>query len=139
MAAADAKEDYIQQRLNKVLEAHIETDRETLDALSDLSSFFKDNTLQSRRNLRSQIEKRSLEINQRFLGAFREVKELLDGICDDINGMSQSVEGMKSQLRSTEAQTKDLIQQANTLQEENGKLCLWRSTRCCTERSGTHR
>lgn len=64
MQPVDEKEDYIQQRLNKVLESRIETDRETLDALSDLSTFFKENTLQSRRNLRSQIEKRSLEINQ---------------------------------------------------------------------------
>uniref|UniRef100_A0A8W7P5C6 Conserved oligomeric Golgi complex subunit 6 n=1 Tax=Anopheles coluzzii TaxID=1518534 RepID=A0A8W7P5C6_ANOCL len=122
MQPVDEKEDYIQQRLNKVLESRIETDRETLDALSDLSTFFKENTLQSRRNLRSQIEKRSLEINQNFLSAFKEVKEALDGICDDINSMSQSVESMKSQLRNTEAQTKDLIQQANTLQEENAKL-----------------
>ena len=50
------------------------------------------------------------------------MKEALNGICDDINSMSQSVESMKSQLRNTEAQTKDLIQQANTLQEENAKL-----------------
>ncbi|ETN67849.1 component of oligomeric golgi family complex [Anopheles darlingi] len=122
MATTETKEDYIQQRLNKVLESRIESDRETLDALSDLSSFFKENTLQTRRNLRSQIEKRSLEINQRFLDAFRNVKEVLDGICEDINSMGQSVECMKSQLRSTEAQTKELIQQANTLQEENSKL-----------------
>uniref|UniRef100_A0A182P3P1 Conserved oligomeric Golgi complex subunit 6 n=1 Tax=Anopheles epiroticus TaxID=199890 RepID=A0A182P3P1_9DIPT len=122
MESVNDKEDYIQQRLNKVLESRIETDRETLDALSDLSTFFKENTLQSRRNLRSQIEKRSLEINQNFLSAFKEVKEVLDGICDDINSMSESVDNMKSQLRNTEAQTKDLILQANTLQEENVKL-----------------
>uniref|UniRef100_A0A2M4BHF4 Conserved oligomeric Golgi complex subunit 6 n=2 Tax=Anopheles marajoara TaxID=58244 RepID=A0A2M4BHF4_9DIPT len=122
MAFTAAKDDYIQQRLNKVLESRIESDRETLDAILDLSSFFTENTLQTRRNLRSQIEKRSLEINQRFLDAFRNVKEVLDGICEDINSMGQSVESMKSQLRSTEAQTKELIQQANTLQEENSKL-----------------
>uniref|UniRef100_A0A182JAU9 Conserved oligomeric Golgi complex subunit 6 n=1 Tax=Anopheles atroparvus TaxID=41427 RepID=A0A182JAU9_ANOAO len=122
MATMNTKGDYIQQRLNKVLESRVETDRETLDALSDLSSFFKENTLQSRRNLRSQIEKRSLEINQSFLSAFKEVKEVLDGICNDINSMSQSADSMKSQLYKTEAQTKDLIQQANTLQEENSKL-----------------
>uniref|UniRef100_A0A182LWZ2 Conserved oligomeric Golgi complex subunit 6 n=1 Tax=Anopheles culicifacies TaxID=139723 RepID=A0A182LWZ2_9DIPT len=122
MEPTHTKEDYIQQRLNKVMESRIETDRETLDALSDLSTFFKENTLQSRRNLRSQIEKRSLEINLNFLSAFKEVKEVLDGICDDINSMSNSVENMKSQLHNTEVQTKDLIQQANTLQEENLKL-----------------
>ncbi|XP_049291517.1 conserved oligomeric Golgi complex subunit 6-like [Anopheles funestus] len=122
MESTNTKEDYILQRLSKVMESRIETDRETLDALSDLSTFFKENTLQSRRNLRSQIEKRSLEINQNFLSAFKEVKEMLDGICGDINSMNRSVENMKSQLYNTEVQTKDLIQQANTLQEENSKL-----------------
>lgn len=58
------KEDYIQKRLNKILETRIETDRETLDALADLSQFYTENTLQSRRNLRSQIERRSLAINE---------------------------------------------------------------------------
>lgn len=58
------KEDFIQKRLNKILETRIETDRETLDALADLSQFYTENTLQSRRNLRSQIERRSLAINE---------------------------------------------------------------------------
>lgn len=118
------KEDYIQKRLNKILETRIETDRETLDALADLSQFYTENTLQSRRNLRSQIERRSLAINESFLASFREVKLALDGICADIAAIGQSVEGMKTQLSNTEAQQKELIQQANTLQEENNKLLL---------------
>lgn len=130
MAVAESKEDYIQQRLNKVLESRIESDRETLEALSDLSSFFKANTLQTRRNLRSQIEKKSLEINQNFLDALKGVKEVLDGICSDINSMSQSVENMKSQLSHTEAQSKYLIQQSNALQEENNKLQVQQKLAC---------
>lgn len=56
-------------------------EQEALEALSDLSTFFTENTLQSRRNLRSKIEKRSLTINENFLLAFKEVKTTLDGMC----------------------------------------------------------
>uniref|UniRef100_A0A1Q3F6J5 Conserved oligomeric Golgi complex subunit 6 n=1 Tax=Culex tarsalis TaxID=7177 RepID=A0A1Q3F6J5_CULTA len=122
--AAGPKEDYIQKRLNKILENRIDSDRETLDALTDLSQFYTENTLQSRRNLRSQIERRSLAINENFLAAFREVKLALDDICGDIDAVSDSVDSMKNLLSSTEAQQKELIQQANSLQEENNKLLL---------------
>jgi uncharacterized protein (DUF342 family) len=52
------------KRLNKILETRLENDKETLEALKELSTFFTENTLQARRNLRSKIEKRSLAINE---------------------------------------------------------------------------
>ena len=45
-----------------------------LEALKALSTFFTDNSLRSRRNLRGDIEKRSLAINEQFETAFRQVK-----------------------------------------------------------------
>ena len=47
-----------------------------LEALKALSGFFTENNLRSRRNLRSDIEKKSLGINEEFLCAFQEVKEV---------------------------------------------------------------
>ena len=47
-----------------------------VEALKALSSFFDDNSLRSRRNLRGDIEKRSLTINESFERTFREVKEV---------------------------------------------------------------
>lgn len=57
-------DDQIKKRLNKILDTRLDSDKETLDALTDLSTFFIENTLQTRRNLRSQIEQRSLAINE---------------------------------------------------------------------------
>jgi hypothetical protein len=54
----------LSRRLNKILETRLENDKETLEALKELSTFFTENTLQARRNLRSKIEKRSLVINE---------------------------------------------------------------------------
>lgn len=96
--------------------------QDTLEALTDLSTFFTENTLQTRRNLRSKIEKRSLTINENFLLAFKEVKTTLDGIYDDIDGMRTTVNAMKQCLSQTEAQTHELIQQTNALQDESKKL-----------------
>jgi hypothetical protein len=47
-----------------------------LEALKALSGFFAENSLRSRRNLRSDIEKKSLTINEEFLSAFQAVKEV---------------------------------------------------------------
>lgn len=52
------------KRLNKLLDTRLENNKEILEGLQELSLFFKENTLKNRRNLRSQIEKRSLSINQ---------------------------------------------------------------------------
>ena len=49
-----------------------------MDALEELSSFFTENTLKSRRNPRREIERRNLQINHDFLDAFRTVKESAD-------------------------------------------------------------
>ncbi|KAJ4429443.1 hypothetical protein ANN_21612 [Periplaneta americana] len=130
----------ITRRLNKILETRLENDKDTLEALKELSTFFTENTLQSRRNLRSKIEKRSLAINelknvykrqlsfdvisQDFLSAFREVKEALDAIYNDVSEMNNSVQNMTSRLQATKTQTHHLIDQTTKLQAESQKLCL---------------
>ncbi len=50
--------------------------QEMLEALKALSVFFTDNSLRTRRNLRGDIEKRSLAINEEFARIFKEVKEV---------------------------------------------------------------
>lgn len=75
-----------------------------------------------RRNLRSDIEKRSLTINADFLAAFREVKNTLDGIRSQVLSMNDSVDLMKDRLRRTQKETSSLIQQTNSLQNDCQKL-----------------
>ena len=55
--------------------------QEMVEALKALSTFFADNSLRSRRNLRGDIEKRSLAINESFESAFREVKQVSGRSC----------------------------------------------------------
>lgn len=50
--------------------------QEMLEALKALSTFFVENSLRTRRNLRGDIERRSLAINEEFVSIFKEVKEV---------------------------------------------------------------
>lgn len=47
-----------------------------LEALKALSVFFAENSLRTRRNLRGDIERRSLAINEEFAQIFKQVKEV---------------------------------------------------------------
>lgn len=76
----------------------------------------------SDRRLRSDIEKRSLEINEDFLNAFRQVKTTLDGIRAEVYAMNDSVDLMKDRLQRTQKETSSLIHQTNSLQDECKKL-----------------
>ncbi|XP_063707526.1 conserved oligomeric Golgi complex subunit 6 [Culicoides brevitarsis] len=112
-------EDPIQRRVQKVLETRYENNKETLEVLQDLSTYFGENTLANRRNFRNCVEKRSLAINDEFLGAFTDIKNVVDEVCGNIAEMSTAVKEMKTRLKNTEEQTQELISKTNQLQGKN--------------------
>eukprot|EP00112_Aurelia_sp_Birch-Aquarium-sp1_P015455 Seg3423.2 transcript_id=Seg3423.2/GoldUCD/mRNA.D3Y31 product="hypothetical protein" protein_id=Seg3423.2/GoldUCD/D3Y31 len=61
--------------------------------------FFDDNTLRTRRNLRSHVERRSLCTNEQFESQFRNVKEQLDSITADIKEMDSCCKEMTTRLK----------------------------------------
>lgn len=61
----------------KVCNDAIMSFQEMLEALTALSVFFSENSLRTRRNLRGDIERRSLAINEDFARIFKEVKEVM--------------------------------------------------------------
>lgn len=89
-----------------------------------MSNFYDENTLESRRNLCSLIEKRSLDIHKNFLASFREVKESLDEIVFEFDSMNSSVKRMRDTIERTQSQTYELINQTNKLQDEKNKVSL---------------
>ncbi|CAG9772275.1 unnamed protein product [Ceutorhynchus assimilis] len=116
------KEHVLSKRMYKILESRIENDQDTIEALRELSTFYTENTLQARRNLRSQIEKRSLDINQNFLASFKAVKVSFDSVYNDIAEMNKSIQDMTLQLQNAKSQTKKLLQKTSALQEEKVKI-----------------
>ncbi|XP_071081994.1 conserved oligomeric Golgi complex subunit 6-like [Haliotis cracherodii] len=112
----------LSRKLNKILESRLDNDKDMLEALKALSVFFSENSLRTRRNLRSDIEKRSLAINEEFLDAFQVVKEQLDSVYADVKGMNDCCQDMTNRLKAAKEQTHDLINQTTTLQAESQKV-----------------
>ncbi|NXD70422.1 COG6 protein, partial [Eolophus roseicapillus] len=112
----------LSRKLNKILETRLENDKEMLEALKALSTFFVENSLRTRRNLRGDIERRSLAINEEFVHIFKQVKEELESINEDVQAMSSCCEDMSSRLKAAKEQTQDLIVKTTKLQAENQRL-----------------
>ncbi|XP_072316675.1 conserved oligomeric Golgi complex subunit 6 [Eucyclogobius newberryi] len=112
----------LSRKLNKILETRLDNDKEMLEALKALSVFFTENSLRTRRNLRGDIERRSLAINEDFAQVFKEVTEELETVNEDVQAMSSCCEEMTSRLKAAKEQTQDLIVKTNKLQGENHRL-----------------
>ncbi|XP_033746599.1 conserved oligomeric Golgi complex subunit 6-like [Pecten maximus] len=112
----------LSRKLNKILETRLDNDKEMLEALKALSVFFNENSLRTRRNLRSDIERRSLVINEDFLQVFQSVKEQLDSVYNDVKSMNECCQDMTSRLKAAKEQTHDLINQTTKLQSESQTL-----------------
>ncbi|XP_047451031.1 conserved oligomeric Golgi complex subunit 6 [Mugil cephalus] len=112
----------LSRKLNKILETRLDNDKEMLEALKALSVFFTENSLRTRRNLRGDIERRSLAINEEFARIFKDVKEELESVNEDVQAMSTCCEEMTNRLKAAKAQTQDLIVKTNKLQGENQRL-----------------
>lgn len=113
----DPKSDSVfSRKLKKVLDSKLESDKDTVDALKELSTFFQDNNLKSRRNLRGEIERRNLQINHDFLSAFSCVVTSLDSLHADVSGMSESCQSMQSRLAASKSVTSQLMKETTEVQ-----------------------
>ncbi|XP_048836711.1 conserved oligomeric Golgi complex subunit 6 [Brienomyrus brachyistius] len=120
--AAPQPNNPLSRKLNKILETRLDNDKEMLEALKALSAFFTENTLRTRRNLRGDIERRSLSINEEFVRIFKDVKQELESVQEDVQAMSTCCEEMTNRLKAAKDQTQDLIVKTNELQAENHRL-----------------
>eukprot|EP00092_Neocalanus_flemingeri_P014840 GFUD01016021.1.p1 GENE.GFUD01016021.1~~GFUD01016021.1.p1 ORF type:complete len:631 (+),score=243.67 GFUD01016021.1:52-1944(+) len=119
----DSKADSVLSRkLKKILDSKLESDKDTVDALKELSTFFQDNNLKTRRNLRGEIERRNLQINHDFLSAFQTVKESLDSLHSNVVGMSESCQTMQARLSASKSVTHQLMRQTTEVQSATRSL-----------------
>ncbi|XP_065840414.1 conserved oligomeric Golgi complex subunit 6-like [Oscarella lobularis] len=112
----------LSRKLAKVLSTRLDGDKDMMEALKGLSLFFTENTLKSRRSLRSDIERRSLTINEEFAREFGQIKEGLVAIEAEVKQMSEVCEDMKTRLRAAKEHTADLMRQTTDIQLESQNL-----------------
>ncbi|XP_018574579.1 conserved oligomeric Golgi complex subunit 6 isoform X2 [Anoplophora glabripennis] len=117
-------EHILSKRLNKVLETVFQDDQGTLEALKQLSTFYPENTIQARRDLRSKIEKRSLDINVNLLSSFSIVKDSFTSIYNQIAEMSNCVKEITCKLQNSKQQTRLLLQETSALQSGRNKMII---------------
>ena len=110
--------------LFKVLDSRLENDKDTVDALKELSSFFTENNMKTRRNLRGEIERRNLQINQDFLDAFRSVKDGVESLHSNVTAMSDSCKEMQERLAASKSVTHQLMQETTEVQAAGKRLQL---------------
>jgi len=121
----DTKADTVLSRkLKKVLDSRLENDKDTVDALKELSSFFTENNMKTRRNLRGEIERRNLQINQDFLDAFRSVKDGVESLHSNVTAMSDSCKEMQERLAASKSVTHQLMQETTEVQAAGKRLQL---------------
>ncbi|POO00393.1 Conserved oligomeric Golgi complex subunit [Trema orientale] len=105
-------------KLKKVLESTRTESPDLLASLNTLSSSYSENNPQSRRNLRSTIEKRSLSINQEFLQASAVAQEALDCVEEEVDALAHCCDRIAKALSTCTASTGDIISTTERLKQE---------------------
>ncbi|KAJ4829007.1 Golgi transport complex subunit 6 [Turnera subulata] len=107
----------LSRKLKKVLECRTDTP-DLVASLNTLSTFYTENTPQARRNLRSTIEQRALQINLQFLQASAPTQQALDQVEAEVNALAECCDKITKALESCSASTGDIISTTERLKEE---------------------
>ena len=82
------------KKLQKLLESRFETDKEAIAAMQYLSEVMPENTIATRRNLRSDLERRNLATSRAFLEKFKVIKDELNNLSDVVEQISTNCTSM---------------------------------------------
>ncbi len=126
--ANSGRDSILSRKLKKIVECDLEADVELQEALQELSIFFPENTLRTRRFLRGDVERRSLHISREFLSELDGVRQAVNEVADVFVSLTHSAQAMQRQLEATKAKTRDLIRQTSALQAEGQALAVQEAT-----------
>jgi HPt (histidine-containing phosphotransfer) domain-containing protein len=101
-------------KLQKVLQLNLDSE-DTLLAFNDLSSFYDNNTIDSRWNLCAQLEKRCITVNEEFLQAFSQIQKELAKVQESVDDLQNACTTMEQKIASTKSVSGKLIEQADKL------------------------
>eukprot|EP01025_Chloroclados_australasicus_P062035 TRINITY_DN8145_c0_g3_i1.p1 TRINITY_DN8145_c0_g3~~TRINITY_DN8145_c0_g3_i1.p1 ORF type:complete len:639 (-),score=78.14 TRINITY_DN8145_c0_g3_i1:421-2337(-) len=120
MSGATSLAPGLSRKVKKVLDIKSETP-EFISSLETLSEFYADNSAQSRRSLRSTVEKRGLKIHQELLQQAEEVFGSLNKIQTDLNALTKSCGAIGGALADSKNSTSQLLTETEKLKDELSK------------------
>ncbi|KIZ02121.1 Conserved oligomeric Golgi complex subunit 6 [Monoraphidium neglectum] len=105
------------RKVKKILEIKTESP-ELVSALSTLSGFYDQNGAAERRQLRSAVERRGLDINRQFLDAAETVIRSLDDVQAQLDALAASCTSMTEAVASAKTSGGALLAEADKLGRE---------------------
>ena len=120
--SSSTQQNPLSKKLAKILETNLDNDKDTLQALEVLSGFLEQNTLQARRNLRSDLEIRSVSLNQTFLQCVRQLAEHVEGLKTEVTVMRECCDGMQQRLTEAKNSTAGLLKETADLKHRTRLL-----------------
>mmetsp|Transcript_20960 Transcript_20960/g.45865 ORF Transcript_20960/g.45865 Transcript_20960/m.45865 type:complete len:707 (+) Transcript_20960:171-2291(+) len=105
------------RKVKKILEIKTEAP-DLISSLTSLSTFYEENTPAARRSLRTTIEKRGLQINDKFITAAEAVIKALDEVQSHLDGLSSSCTMISNVLSTSKASTGPLLSDTERLTRE---------------------
>eukprot|EP00435_Cladocopium_sp_Y103_P075142 s968_g54.t1 len=105
------------KKLQKALTLRIDS-QASRDALKCLSGFFTENTVHTRRNLRSSIEGESLLLHKEFVNSFGALERQLENLDHLVQELDGAVERAAGQLKASRSETQASLERAAALRKE---------------------
>ena len=110
----------LQRKVNRVLSERIDTPDLTA-TLKHLSTFYTENTLENRRNLRSVLEKQGQSLNEQFIDSFQSIVDDFEKVAKSVDGLSRECQHIETILNQTKDATNTLLSTTTKLrQQKNG-------------------
>ncbi|KAF9982243.1 Golgi transport complex subunit 6 [Mortierella antarctica] len=113
-------------KLTKLLSSSLD-DPKLRTSLSALSEFYSVNAINSRHNLRGDIERRGTEVNYEFLRELENVNIQFLELEAEMNSMNSLCQEMQDRLNLANEKTATLLEQTDALREQSN-ICMVRQT-----------
>jgi len=116
--AAHAPSSHLVKKIQKALTTRVDS-QSSRDALKCLSSFFDENTVHTRRNLRSTIEGQNLLLHKEFVASFGELEGNIESLERLVGALEGACERAGAQLRASKSETQAILEKASSLRHES--------------------
>lgn len=105
-------------KIQKALSLRVDS-QTSRDALKCLSGFFTENTVHTRRQLRTTIETQNLVLHQEFVDSFTSLERQIESLDNFVNALDGACERAADELRRSRSETQSILEKAASLKRES--------------------